>query len=160
MASQKAISVFEKRKTPVAAYYVSWGKWLPVYVCAIASCVIESRRLISPRSGPSVPQHEGVREPSRRLLCHSYAFVPFLGSSQIFSCLISDSSLVFLVSTSAPVQLIYALHASLTHITKSSPSLEERFAMHKAASNKIKDAMEGLGLGLIPLSRHASANGM
>lgn len=30
MASQKAISVFESRKSPVAAYYVSWKKWLPV----------------------------------------------------------------------------------------------------------------------------------
>lgn len=60
----------------------------------------------------------------------------------------------------APIQLIYALHASLSNITKSSPSLEERFAIHKAASKKIKDAMEEIGLGFIPLSREASANGM
>ena len=82
-------------------------------------------------------------------------------SAVVFSsaCMLTKTSPLS-SSLSAPVQLIYALHASLTHITTSSPSLTERFALHKAASNKIKDAMEELGLGLIPLSRHASANGM
>ncbi|CDZ97615.1 plp-dependent transferase [Phaffia rhodozyma] len=59
-----------------------------------------------------------------------------------------------------PVQLIYAFHASLSAITKASPSLPERFAAHKAASKKIKDTLEEWGLGFIPLSRDASANGM
>ena len=29
-ASQKALKVFENRKTPPSSYYISWTKWLPV----------------------------------------------------------------------------------------------------------------------------------
>ena len=39
-----------------------------------------------------------------------------------------------------PVNLVYAFHASLTTITKSQPSLEERFKIHKDASAKLKAA--------------------
>lgn len=59
-----------------------------------------------------------------------------------------------------PVQLIYALHASLTAIVHESPSLEARFAKHKEVSARVKDAVESWGLGLVPLSRDAAANGM
>lgn len=44
-----------------------------------------------------------------------------------------------------PVNLIYALNASLTRITKSGPSLEERFRLHKEASHAVKKALEDLG---------------
>jgi alanine-glyoxylate transaminase/serine-glyoxylate transaminase/serine-pyruvate transaminase len=47
------------------------------------------------------------------------------------------------------VNLIYAFHASLTSITKSEPSLEERFKLHKEASSKIKQAVADLGLKLV-----------
>ncbi|GAK64453.1 PLP-dependent transferase [Moesziomyces antarcticus] len=45
-----------------------------------------------------------------------------------------------------PTNLIYALHASLTTITKGSPSLEERFQQHVATSDRVKDFVSQLGL--------------
>ncbi|CAK5267529.1 unnamed protein product [Mycena citricolor] len=59
-----------------------------------------------------------------------------------------------------PVNLIYAYHASLSQITKQTPSLEERFALHRAASNKIKDAAASLGLKQVPSDPAFGANGM
>lgn len=45
-----------------------------------------------------------------------------------------------------PTNLIYALHASLTTITKSSPTIEERWAQHVAASDRVKKFVADLGL--------------
>lgn len=45
-----------------------------------------------------------------------------------------------------PVQLIYAFNASLTSITKGSVSIEERFRLHREASQKFKAAMSNIGL--------------
>ncbi|KAF7965327.1 hypothetical protein HWV62_44470 [Athelia sp. TMB] len=61
-----------------------------------------------------------------------------------------------------PVNLIYAFHASLTSITKSSPSLEEqeRFKLHKAAAQRIRDTATELGLKQLPLEPAFAANGM
>jgi len=59
-----------------------------------------------------------------------------------------------------PVQIIYALQAALTTMTTKSPSLEERFALHKEASAKIKDTVQGWGLKLVTKSSDAAANGM
>jgi alanine-glyoxylate transaminase/serine-glyoxylate transaminase/serine-pyruvate transaminase len=59
-----------------------------------------------------------------------------------------------------PVNILYALHASLTQITKKAPSLEERFEMHRAASQRIKDAAAQLGLTQLPLTPNEAANGM
>lgn len=60
-----------------------------------------------------------------------------------------------------PVQLIYAYHASLVSITQtSSLSLAERFEKHKAVSKRVKDTIEGWGLGFVPKSREGAANGM
>ncbi|CAD6573861.1 MAG: hypothetical protein CYPHOPRED_005231 [Cyphobasidiales sp. Tagirdzhanova-0007] len=59
-----------------------------------------------------------------------------------------------------PVQIIYALQASLTSMTEKSPTLEERFALHKEASNKLKTAIQDMGLVLVTLSNGAAANGM
>ncbi|CAE6513669.1 unnamed protein product [Rhizoctonia solani] len=59
-----------------------------------------------------------------------------------------------------PVNLIYAFHASLSSITKSQPSLEERFRLHKEASSKIKQAVADLGLKLVPTDLAFAANGM
>ncbi|KAK1923991.1 putative alanine-glyoxylate transaminase [Papiliotrema laurentii] len=59
-----------------------------------------------------------------------------------------------------PVQLVYALQAALNAIVEGKQSLEERFAAHKAASNKFKDAMASLGFDFVPLSREVAANGM
>ena len=59
-----------------------------------------------------------------------------------------------------PVQLVYAFHRALTTILTESPSLEERFAMHKAASKYTKDALEAAGFGFVPLDRSIAANGM
>jgi alanine-glyoxylate transaminase/serine-glyoxylate transaminase/serine-pyruvate transaminase len=58
------------------------------------------------------------------------------------------------------VQLVYALHASLTSILKQSPSLPERFAAHKAASAHVKDTLASLGFGFVPLDPSIAANGM
>ncbi|KAG8958126.1 hypothetical protein FRC03_009442 [Tulasnella sp. 419] len=58
------------------------------------------------------------------------------------------------------VNLIYAFHASLTAITRRSPSLEERFKLHKEASNKVKQAVSELGLKQLPVDNQYAANGM
>jgi len=59
-----------------------------------------------------------------------------------------------------PVNLIYAFNASLTTITKSSDvSLEERFRLHKEASQRVKSAATELGLTQVPDPEN-SANGM
>jgi alanine-glyoxylate transaminase / serine-glyoxylate transaminase / serine-pyruvate transaminase len=71
-----------------------------------------------------------------------------------------------------PVNLLYAYHASLSLITgkrtaqesnlpsEAVVSLEERFALHKAASQKVKSAAKELGIGQIPQSEGEAANGM
>ncbi|CAE6454550.1 unnamed protein product [Rhizoctonia solani] len=59
-----------------------------------------------------------------------------------------------------PVNLIYAFHASLSSITKSQPSLEERFKLHKEASSRVKQAVSDLGLKLVPKDLAFAANGM
>lgn len=45
-------------------------------------------------------------------------------------------------------------------MTTQSPSLEERFALHKEASKHIKDTIQGLGLKLVTVKSDAAANGM
>lgn len=89
-ASPKAVSAFEKRKTPPNSYYASWAKWIPVMKAYDA------------------------------------------GTGAYFG--------------TPPTNLIYALHQSLTTITTKSPSLEERFKQHIAASDRIKNFIQGLGL--------------
>ncbi|KAJ7173805.1 pyridoxal phosphate-dependent transferase [Mycena filopes] len=59
-----------------------------------------------------------------------------------------------------PVNLIYAYHASLSQITKKSPSLEERFELHRAASKQIGDTAAALGLKQIALDPAFAAKGM
>lgn len=59
-----------------------------------------------------------------------------------------------------PVNLIYAYHASLTSITKSFPSLPDRFKIHRQVSNQVKDAAAELGLKQVPLDPAYAANGM
>jgi alanine-glyoxylate transaminase/serine-glyoxylate transaminase/serine-pyruvate transaminase len=59
-----------------------------------------------------------------------------------------------------PVNLIYAYHASLSHITQGPVSLEERFKAHKDASRRFKKAAEDLGFKGVPFSEEVSANGM
>jgi len=59
-----------------------------------------------------------------------------------------------------PVNLIYAFHASLSAITKSSPSLADRFKLHREASKRIKDAAAELGLKQLPLEPAFASNGM
>lgn len=45
-----------------------------------------------------------------------------------------------------PVQLIYAFNASLKSITQGKVSLEDRFKLHREASQRIKAAAEELGM--------------
>jgi len=59
-----------------------------------------------------------------------------------------------------PVNLIYAFHTSLTQITKGSPSLEDRFRLHRETSQRIKDTAEALGLKQIAVDSKFAANGM
>lgn len=59
-----------------------------------------------------------------------------------------------------PVNLVYAFNASLKTITKSSEvSLEERFKLHREASQRIKSAAKELGLKQVSDPENA-ANGM
>jgi len=55
-------------------------------------------------------------------------------------------------------QLIHALHTSLTQIL--SKPLEERFAAHRAASDKVKKAITDLGLKQLASNPADQANGM
>ncbi|KAM0711611.1 hypothetical protein Q7P35_000978 [Cladosporium inversicolor] len=55
-------------------------------------------------------------------------------------------------------QLIHALHTSLSQIL--SRPLEERFRLHKEASQKVKKAVAELGLKQIPTKPENEANGM
>jgi alanine-glyoxylate transaminase/serine-glyoxylate transaminase/serine-pyruvate transaminase len=55
-------------------------------------------------------------------------------------------------------QLVRALHTSLAQIL--SKPLEERFATHKAASGKVKKAVEALGLKQLASKAENQANGM
>lgn len=59
-----------------------------------------------------------------------------------------------------PVQLVYAFYASLKTIVEGKFGIEERFRLHKVASQKIKDAAAGLGLKQVPLDPAYSSNGM
>lgn len=59
-----------------------------------------------------------------------------------------------------PVNLIYAYHAALKQITRQSPSLEERFRLHREASQRLKQTAEELGLKQLPLNNSIAANGM
>jgi len=59
-----------------------------------------------------------------------------------------------------PVNLVYAYHASLSQITKGTPSLEDRFKMHRQVSQSIKDAVRELDLKQVPLDPAHAANGM
>jgi alanine-glyoxylate transaminase / serine-glyoxylate transaminase / serine-pyruvate transaminase len=59
-----------------------------------------------------------------------------------------------------PVNLIYAFHASLSAITKGSPSLADRFKLHREASKRVKDAAAALGLKQVPLEPAFASNGM
>lgn len=57
-----------------------------------------------------------------------------------------------------PPQLIHALHTALTQIL--SRPLEQRFADHRAASQKIKKAVTDLGLKQLATKPENQANGM
>lgn len=59
-----------------------------------------------------------------------------------------------------PVNLVYALHASLTRITKEKPTLEERFRLHREASYRVRHALVELDLRHVAIGRENAANGM
>ena len=59
-----------------------------------------------------------------------------------------------------PVNLIYAYNASLKQLTKEKPSLKERFAIHRKASQRIKDELAAIGLKQLALDPYYAANGM
>ncbi|KAF8517979.1 PLP-dependent transferase [Hysterangium stoloniferum] len=104
VASQRAIKVFETRSTPIASYYASWKKWLPI-----------------------MQAYEQGKP--------AYFATP-------------------------PVNLIYALQASLTRIVRGSPSLADRFRLHQEVSQRIKKALKDLGLQQVPFDDSVAANGM
>lgn len=59
-----------------------------------------------------------------------------------------------------PVNLIRAYHASLTQMTSGSPSLNERYLIHKQVSRRVKALADQLGLSLVPKDTAYAANGM
>ncbi|KXS20043.1 PLP-dependent transferase [Gonapodya prolifera JEL478] len=56
------------------------------------------------------------------------------------------------------VQLVTSLHTSLSQIL--AQTLPARLAAHRAASDRVKDALERMGLRLVPVSRDVAAHGM
>lgn len=59
-----------------------------------------------------------------------------------------------------PVNLIYAYHASLRQITRSSPAFEERIRIHRQVSARVKAIASQLGLKQVPSDSAHAANGM
>ncbi|KAG6868743.1 hypothetical protein C0993_011322 [Termitomyces sp. T159_Od127] len=59
-----------------------------------------------------------------------------------------------------PVNLIRAYHASLTQLTRCSPSLDERYRIHKQVSRRVKALADQLGLSLVTRDTAYAANGM
>ncbi|KAG6813851.1 hypothetical protein H0H92_006795 [Tricholoma furcatifolium] len=59
-----------------------------------------------------------------------------------------------------PVNLVRAYHASLTQMTKQSPSLDERYRIHKQVSRRIKALAQQLGFSQVPNDSEHAANGM
>lgn len=59
-----------------------------------------------------------------------------------------------------PVNLINAFNESLKQITRSTPSLEERFILHREASRLVKEAAKEIGLKEVPVESSVAANGM
>lgn len=59
-----------------------------------------------------------------------------------------------------PVNLVQAYHASLIQITSESPSLDERFRLHKQVSQRIKAIASQLGLKQLAQDPAHAANGM
>ena len=60
-----------------------------------------------------------------------------------------------------PVNLIRAYQVSLTQITKSpTVSLQDRFELHRKAAQRIRQAAAELGMKLVPVDPHYTANGM
>ena len=51
-----------------------------------------------------------------------------------------------------PVNLFYAFEASLKRIVKGKPSLEDRFRAHREVSQKVKKAVEELGLKQVSIN--------
>lgn len=102
MASERAIKVFQARKSRPTSYFASWANWIPIL------------------------QNYEAKKPSY-------------------------------FATPSP-QLIHALHTSLTQIT--SKPLDERFAQHKAASQKVKKVVAELGLKQLASKPENQANGM
>ncbi|KAJ3016542.1 UNVERIFIED_CONTAM: hypothetical protein HDU68_012162 [Siphonaria sp. JEL0065] len=56
------------------------------------------------------------------------------------------------------VQLVLALQVSLTQLVAAQGSLDQRFALHRDASKKVKDTLEGWGLKIVPVRREVAAN--
>ncbi|ORY70657.1 PLP-dependent transferase [Leucosporidium creatinivorum] len=102
--SKKALTVLDNRKTPVASYFASYKRWLPI---------MQSYEAGAP----------------------GYFATP-------------------------PVNLIYALDESLRQITEGPVSLEQRFKLHKEASQKFKAAALELGFKQVAVNPEDGANGM
>ncbi|KAJ3393276.1 hypothetical protein HDU84_002355 [Entophlyctis sp. JEL0112] len=57
-----------------------------------------------------------------------------------------------------PVQLILALQVSLSQLVAAQGAMDQRFALHRVASAKVKDALESWGLKIVPVNRECAAN--
>lgn len=51
-----------------------------------------------------------------------------------------------------PTNLIYAVHAAMTSITKGAVTLEQRLKMHQEVSKKVRQTCQELGLKLVSLN--------
>jgi alanine-glyoxylate transaminase / serine-glyoxylate transaminase / serine-pyruvate transaminase len=50
-----------------------------------------------------------------------------------------------------PVNLVYALNASLSTITSEGPSLDDRLKYHREVSKKVRSTVRGWGLSIVSL---------
>jgi len=59
-----------------------------------------------------------------------------------------------------PTNLVYAIHAAMSAITKQSPSLDQRLKLHQEVSKKVRQRVTDMGLKLVPTDPKWAANGM
>lgn len=137
MCSGRAIEVFKNRKTPPSSYFASFKNWLPS---------------TSPPIHPSPKLHCLAPRDTQK---NSKTSQLTRTSTTVMQNYEAKKSSYF--ATPSP-QLIHALHTSLTQIL--SRPLADRFAAHRAASHKVKQAIADLGLAQVAVKPENQANGM
>ena len=132
MCSGRAMASFKNRKTPPSSYFASMKNWLPSM----------------PSSSPPLPLSFFVYH-TRGGTMLTWTQQPVMQNYE------AKKPSYF---ATPPTQLINALHTTLTQIL--SRPLSERFAEHREASQRAKQAVASMGLKQLASKPENQANGM